>query len=401
MSIFKRIIRGKESKVWSLYHREVDIRTGETVQWRLSLGTSDYELAKAKADKIIGDWKREQIARSLGIETHGETRTAELKLIIREFVDTLEGRRVTPKQRTLVGKRLCRVFELAGVSSVAELTTERLRGALARLTRLPRPRQKKKDDTPLTGRSINRYRDAVSQFYRWLKAEGRWGDNPADGIPKLREVQERPRRALSVEEFKAFMEAVPERRMLVYRVACTNGLRRSELKTLRWADVNLDDGTVTVFAKRAKARKAVTLPILEDTLEAWRRYQRDPWAVLGEPVSEEERALWQSRIDAGLALPVIPRMTTFYKDLARAEIKVDHERRLDLHALRHSFATLLHRAGVSDGDAQELMRHSDPRLTRGIYMHIDLEDRRRAAGRLDDLLSPKKQKGRPAKKGIG
>ena len=41
--------------------------------------------------------------------------------------------------------------------------------------------------------------------------------------------------------------------------------------------------------------------------------------------------------------------------------------KLDFHSLRYTFATKLARKGVSKRLAQELMRHSDPKLTANIY----------------------------------
>jgi integrase len=42
-------------------------------------------------------------------------------------------------------------------------------------------------------------------------------------------------------------------------------------------------------------------------------------------------------------------------------------RRVDLHALRKTFGTLLAASGVSPQVAMELMRHSDMKLTMGVY----------------------------------
>ena len=49
-------------------------------------------------------------------------------------------------------------------------------------------------------------------------------------------------------------------------------------------------------------------------------------------------------------------------------------RTVDVHCLRHTFATLLARNGVSPSIAQKLMRHSDIRLTMNTYTHLDLAD---------------------------
>jgi integrase len=47
---------------------------------------------------------------------------------------------------------------------------------------------------------------------------------------------------------------------------------------------------------------------------------------------------------------------------------------VDVHSLRHTFATLLARNGVTPSVAQKLMRHSDIRLTMNTYTHLDLAD---------------------------
>ncbi|NQT38795.1 MAG: tyrosine-type recombinase/integrase [Planctomycetes bacterium] len=56
----------------------------------------------------------------------------------------------------------------------------------------------------------------------------------------------------------------------------------------------------------------------------------------------------------------------------------------DFHSNRHTFITNLSLAGVSPREAQELARHSDIRLTMGVYSHIGLQDKARAIGRLGD-----------------
>ena len=46
----------------------------------------------------------------------------------------------------------------------------------------------------------------------------------------------------------------------------------------------------------------------------------------------------------------------------------------DFHGLRHLFITSLERAGVKPKMAQTLARHSDIRLTLGVYTHVGLSD---------------------------
>jgi hypothetical protein len=54
----------------------------------------------------------------------------------------------------------------------------------------------------------------------------------------------------------------------------------------------------------------------------------------------------------------------------------------DFHALRHSYLSALAAAGVGVKELQELARHSDPRLTLGIYTHARAESLGGAVARL-------------------
>jgi len=74
-------------------------------------------------------------------------------------------------------------------------------------------------------------------------------------------------------------------------------------------------------------------------------------------------------------------------DLATAGIaKADEQgRTVDFHALRYTFATNLHRSGVSSRIAQQLMRHTDPRLTANIYTDAQALDTAHAVNRLPRL----------------
>jgi integrase len=65
----------------------------------------------------------------------------------------------------------------------------------------------------------------------------------------------------------------------------------------------------------------------------------------------------------------VPMMARFRADLEAAGIpfKDSLGRRVDFYALRKTFCTVMHRKGVPIRVAQELMRHSDPRLTGEVY----------------------------------
>ena len=61
-------------------------------------------------------------------------------------------------------------------------------------------------------------------------------------------------------------------------------------------------------------------------------------------------------------------------------------RKVDIHALRHTFASRLARAGVPLQKAQRLLGHSDPKLTAAIYTHLETEDLRDAVDAMAEVL---------------
>ncbi len=95
----------------------------------------------------------------------------------------------------------------------------------------------------------------------------------------------------------------------------------------------------------------------------------------------------------GRLIPEIPLVRTFYRDLDAAGIarKDESGRSVDLHALRHTFGTLLARSGVAPRTAMDLMRHADIRLTTAIYQHLDLVDTAGAVNRLPTVSATSAQ----------
>ncbi len=61
--------------------------------------------------------------------------------------------------------------------------------------------------------------------------------------------------------------------------------------------------------------------------------------------------------------------------------------RVDFHALRHTFGSLLAASGVHPKIAQDLMRHSDINLTMSRYTHTLLGQSAKAVEALPDFVS--------------
>ena len=58
-----------------------------------------------------------------------------------------------------------------------------------------------------------------------------------------------------------------------------------------------------------------------------------------------------------------------------------------MHDLRHSTATILLGSGVDVVTVSKVLGHSSPTTTLAIYGHSDLTQKKKAVGRLSDVLN--------------
>jgi hypothetical protein len=121
--------------------------------------------------------------------------------------------------------------------------------------------------------------------------------------------------------------------------------------------------TATLAAEATKNKRPVAQPLPPEVVEALSEF------LAGRPAGQPVwRGTWSDRsadmIKVDLAATGIP----------YAVEGPDGQLYADFHALRHSFITMLERAGISPKTAQVLARHSDVRLTLQRYTHKTLRD---------------------------
>jgi integrase len=239
--------------------------------------------------------------------------------------------------------------------------------------------------------TVAAYLKAVKQFMRWMVRDRRTPTNPLEHLDAGAASDIRhDRRALAEGEMQALIQAAaasdrafrgltgPERSM-VYAVACSTGFRAAELASLTPESFELDESfaCVALRASAAKNGKAAQQPLPRDLVGALRTFLADRPA--GSPVwpgTWHESAADMLRID--LAAAGIPYVVE----------GPDGPLFADMHSLRHSYISSLARSGVHPKLAQELARHSDPRLTMNVYTHVQIRDLAGAVDKLPSLMGP-------------
>lgn len=336
-------------------------------------------------DKAASRQKLAQLEIALA---HGETgladpfkvhRARQLSEHVKEWVADLGAMGRDEMYVYTCGKRMNKLLAECGWKVLPDITVD----SFCAWREKPRTAKQAEHKERLVGPvTLNQYLETARSFCGWCVKRGRMASNPLSKVEKIDPTGDirRVRRALSEEELVALMSKVSAVHAPVYRFMLSTGLRRQEVEDLRWGDVHLD--AVRPFLKlravATKARRADVLPLSGDLaveLRAMRGEAGDGDAVFagGLPTMEEHRD---------------------YLTAAEIDWKDSEGRRVDVHAMRHTFGTLLSKSGTSPREAMELMRHSDLRLTMGIYTDPKVFD---LGSAVDRLAIPKGDKPLAAK----
>lgn len=292
---------------------------------------------------------------------------------LEEFRQDMLARNVTLAQARLVHYRAERLFSLASIERLTDISPSAVMRAVARIQ--------------AEGRSAKTCNDtlaAAKQFCKWAKADKRLSENSIEHLKGYNKALDRrhDRRALSDDELLRLFRAAEEgpvrqgmtgpERCLIYRLAVLSGLRKSEIASLTLESFHLDGQTpkVVVDAAFSKHRKKDEQPIPEDIVPAMRE-----WLSTKTPKEKVFHFPTQNHYFVALQ-----------SDLKAAGISYSTSQGYaDFHALRHTYVTRLLRSGASTKIVQTLARHSDPRLTLNVYGHVELVDQTRALQALPSL----------------
>jgi integrase len=161
-------------------------------------------------------------------------------------------------------------------------------------------------------------------------------------------------------------------------LALSTGMRRGELAALRWSDIDLAVGRISVARsleqtngglafKSPKTRagvRTISIPasVVAELRQHWRAQQEQRLALgLGKAGGD---ALVLARYD-GAPWPPDSLTTAWQKAVISLKLP-----RVSLHALRHTHASQLLAAGVGVVTVSRRLGHSNPTVTLNVYAHL-------------------------------
>jgi integrase len=208
--------------------------------------------------------------------------------------------------------------------------------------------------------------------------------NVAAAVPAPTVVVEEAR-FLGVEGLRSLIAAAEGRMRLAVVLLTLTGMRRGELLALRWSDVDLEAGTVSINGTLSRT-KADGLARTAPKSRASRR------TVLLPPMAVAELAAARAARPALPSAPVVPNRTGGFWDprgFTRAFAKTADEAGVDcgVHSLRHSAATAMIAQGATLKTVSDVLGHADIRVTADVYGHVIDEQRRAAAAGIERALT--------------
>jgi integrase len=195
-------------------------------------------------------------------------------------------------------------------------------------------------------------------------------------------------------EARTLLAAITDHRLAHAWELALSGLRRGEIAGLRWADIDLENKTLSIsnnrFAagnrsvendpKSAASRRTLPLPHrLVTVLRAAKARQAAERSALGAGYGSGAYV-----VSNEVGEPYAPDALSRYWREAVKDAGVWH---IKLHAARHTCATLMHLSGVPVAVIAAWIGHKDASLTMKLYTHSQDEALKAAGATLDRVVT--------------
>lgn len=267
-------------------------------------------------------------------------------------------------------------------------------------------------EKPLAKKTLTDLRNAAFGVFR-LAIKNRVLDfNPASVVDVPKGAGRTKRQAITDEQI-SWINELSHKAQTSAMIMLYAGLRRGELIALTWNDIDLKNKTILInkaaefidnkavikpMTKTQAGMRLISIPeILVSYLRTIERKSLIVCTINGDIMTEGQfRRMWESYMNALNEaygdFGIDP--NTYKKNGERKSrfapgglpIKIDT---FTPHQLRHTYASMLYKAGIDVLTAKDQLGHSDIKTTLNIYTHLDSIYKKHSMNQLDDYLNKK------------
>ena len=225
---------------------------------------------------------------------------------------------------------------------------------------------------------INNTRSELSMIFDYAFINNQIDSNPCYGLPVIKGKKRQPRQAATKTDIQKIEESKTESNFarLSYFMLYT-GARRGEAVALQQKHIDrirkvarIEQAIAYAETRKPelKAPKSEsgyrTIELLDNVLEILPEY-KDPETFIFFPKGLPTK----TELEVGLK-----------------KYQTDHGINATAHQLRHSYASMLHSAGIDVKDAQHLLGHSTIAMTQDIYTHLEEDHKATVHKQLNDYV---------------
>lgn len=236
---------------------------------------------------------------------------------------------------------------------------------------------------PLAPQTINRTLDVLQAILALAVEYRHLPSNPAAGRRRrLKAPSKRPVYLDNVHQIQALLDAAaqldaePSCRINARRPAIATlvlaGPRAHELCLLRWRDVDLANGRISIVRSKTEAgiREVQLLPLLRDELAAHKARSKStgPDDLVFRTSNGRERDV--DNLRKRVLAPAVERADRLLTQRDQTPLPEG----VTPHKLRHTFASILVACGEDPASLMAQLGHTDPKFTLRVYTHLMRRD---------------------------
>jgi integrase len=263
-------------------------------------------------------------------------------------------------------------------------------------------------------KTFNDYKIQANLVFRYAMKMDIIKRNPMDYVtlPKLKyEIEynaelEEKKYYYTREELKSFLEVLQDDYMAytMFRLLAFTGARKGELYALHWSDVDFHQKKISLkktliqikgikqlqTSKTKASRRVVSVD--DETLailKKWRSKQIQRYLTLeiAAPFQSDEKQPIFTVYNHLKHEMDYCRLAYLNEKLVRVYQKYPELPQINVHAFRHTHASLLFAAGASIKDVQARLGHTDIQTTMDIYTHVTDEAKEKTAEMFQKYMS--------------
>tara|TARA_R110002072_G_scaffold7503_2_gene40937 strand:- start:732238 stop:733158 length:921 start_codon:yes stop_codon:yes gene_type:complete len=281
-----------------------------------------------------------------------------IEQLLKEFCKcSIHFRGVSPQTAKRYREHISYFYKYAKISSASEITKKKvlLFFMYGRTERHWKPR------------TFRTYYMSLRVFFRWCVREGYMEQNPTEDI-ELPRIERPLPKGLSKQQAIQLLEMVYNypfettyqkfRNHAIFAMFIFAGLRKGELLSLNYGDVDVEQQTI--FVRRGKGAKDRIVPMSNTLAGILKNYRRERKKKNKTCI----KFFTSSKHDCGFTVHGLKHLT----EKLRKNISIQ----FTIHQLRHTFATLMMEGGCDIYSLSKMLGHCDIKTTT-IYLSASVE----------------------------